>query len=161
MEKYMIINGFDNYAVSNYGNLKNIKNGRVLKLQVSKGGYHNYSLCQNGIKKNLIIHRLVAIYFIENPDNKPYVNHKDGNKLNNHYTNLEWVTAKENDTHARNTGLKNQSKPIIVKHIITNEEIVFNSISECSAILGINKGSIARVLNGKRKKCHNYNFKYL
>lgn len=161
MEKYIIINGFDNYAISNYGNVKNIKNGRLLKLQVSKNGYYNYSLCQNGIKKNLMVHRLVALYFIENPDNKPYVNHKDGNKLNNHYTNLEWVTAKENDTHARTTGLKNQNKPIIAKHIITNEEMVFSSISESSAILCINKGSIARVLSGKRKKCHNYNFKYL
>ena len=74
---------------------------------------------------------------------------------------MEWVTAKENDTHARTTGLKNQNKPIIAKHIITNEEMVFSSISESSAILCINKGSIARVLSGKRKKCHNYNFKYL
>lgn len=161
MERYIIVNGFDNYAISNYGNLKNIKSGKLIKLQKKSNGYYYYTLCQNGIKKSLLIHRLVALHFIENPNNKPYVNHKDGNKLNNYYANLEWVTAKENDTHARNTGLKDQNKPIIAKHITTNEKIVFNSIGECSAILGINKGSIARVLNGKRKKCHNYNFKYL
>ena len=51
--------------------------------------------------KNLSIHRAVAMMYVDNPDNKPFVNHIDENKLNNHYTNLEWVTASENSLHSR------------------------------------------------------------
>lgn len=161
MEKYMVINGFDNYAVSNYGNLKNIKTNRVLKLFKNKDGYITYVIKQNGIRTNFKIHRLVAIYFIDNINNKPYVNHLDGDKANNHYSNLEWCTAKENDTHARENGLKNQNKPIIAKNLVTGEEFVFYSIRECGRILGINVGSIHRVLKKCRNKCHNYTFKYI
>ena len=63
--------------------------------------YHGVYLCKTGIVKRVEIHRLVAIYFIPNPMNKPCVNHKDGNKYNNHFNNLEWVTHKENSTHAK------------------------------------------------------------
>lgn len=161
MEKYCIIENFDNYAVSNYGNIKNIKNGRILTPVVNKNGYYAYTFCQNGIRKNLKIHRLVALYFVENPNNYPYVNHKDGNKLNNNINNLEWCTPKYNDNHARKNGLKKQNKPIIAENILTNEVIIFDSISECGSILGINKGTIHKVLTGKRNKTHDYKFSYI
>lgn len=161
MEKYCVINGFDNYAISNYGNIKNVKNNKVLTPRISENGYKEYVFCQNGIRKNFKIHRLVALYFIDNPDKKPYVNHIDGDKLNNNVSNLEWCTAKENDEHARKTGLKDGNKPIVATNVITNESIVFNSVSEASGILGINKGTIHKVLQKKRNKTHNYFFEYL
>ena len=61
-------------------------------------------------KKTYMIHRLVAKYFCTNPHDKPVVNHKDGNKLNNNYSNLEWCTVAENNEHARDTGLHVQAR---------------------------------------------------
>lgn len=161
MEKFIIIEQFNNYAVSNFGRIKNVKNNKIMTLTKNKYGYMQYTFCQNNIKKTLRIHRLVALYFIDNPQNKPYVNHKDGNKENNNVENLEWCTAKENNVHARQSGLINQEKPILAENIITGERITFKSVSEASALLGINKGTISKVLHGKRNKTHNYKFTYI
>lgn len=161
MEKYIIINEFDNYGISNLGNIKNIKKKNVLTPYLNKSGYLTYTFCQNGIKKTFRIHRLVALYFIPNPENLPYVNHKDGDKTNNKVENLEWVTAKENDNHARKTGLKIQEKPIIAENITTKETIAFKSVTEAGAILGVNKGTISKVLNGKRNQTHGYRFYFI
>lgn len=161
MEKFVVIDGFDNYAVSNYGRIKNIKNGRILNPVKNNHGYMSYVFCQNGVKKGFRIHRLVALYFIENPLNLPYVNHIDGDKTNNHVDNLEWCTAKENDTHARLTGLKSQNKPVQAINVDNGESIIFNSVGEASGFLKINKGTIHKVLSGKRSKTHGYEFKYI
>jgi len=163
MEKFCIINGFDNYAISNYGRIKNIKNGRILKPCVNHNGYYSYVFCQNGIKKGFRIHRLVAIYHVPNPNNLPYVNHIDGDKLNNNANNLEWCTAKYNDTHARENNLKKQNKPILATNIETNEKNVFYSIGEASGIIGVNKGNIYRVLNHIKgcKQTRGYTFQYI
>lgn len=64
-------------------------------------GYQNVVLCKNGNSYNKIIHRLVAQAFIPNPNNLPEVNHKDGNKANNHVDNLEWITHRENVSHGK------------------------------------------------------------
>ena len=161
MEKYIVINEFDNYAISNLGNIKNIKKGNILTPYLNTNGYLTYTFCQNGVKKTFRLHRLVALYFIDNPNNLPYVNHKDGDKTNNKVENLEWCTAKENDTHARSSGLKNQEKPIIAKNIETNETLTFKSVTEAGAFLGINKGTISKVLNGKRNQTHGYKFYFI
>ena len=161
MEKYIVINEFDNYAISNLGNIKNIKKGNILTPYLNTNGYLTYTFCQNGIKKTFRLHRLVALYFIDNPNNLPYVNHKDGDKTNNKVENLEWCTAKENDAHARSSGLKNQEKPIIAKNIETNETLTFKSVTEAGAFLGINKGTISKVLNGKRHQTHGYKFYFI
>lgn len=68
--------------------------------------YPRYKIKINGKSKPIAVHRMVAETFIPNPNNKPYVNHKDGNKQNFHKNNLEWVTAQENNRHAINTGLR-------------------------------------------------------
>lgn len=107
--------GFEtHYEVSNLGNVRSIermvnnrlKTGlrkspqKILKASKSKSGYYIVSFCVDGVKSNQTIHRLVARAFIANELNKPQVNHKDGNKLNNHVNNLEWVTVSENGLHA-------------------------------------------------------------
>lgn len=68
-------------------------------------GYSTVRLCKDGVIKTHRIHRLVAQTFLENPENKPFVNHKDGNKRNNAVNNLEWATAEENTSHAITVGL--------------------------------------------------------
>lgn len=161
MEKFIVIDKFDNYAISNYGRIKNIKNGNILTPIQNPHGYMTYVFCQNGERKGFRIHRLVALYFIDNPMGLPYVNHIDGDKTNNNVKNLEWCTAKENDTHARLTGLKSQNKPIRACNILSSEVSTFYSIGEASSFLGINKGNIHRVLSGKTKKTHGYTFEYI
>lgn len=85
---------------------------RLLKVLLNNRGYLTVKL--NG--KTKMVHRLVAESFIANPENKPCVNHLDGNKLNNHVTNLEWNTVAENNAHARSTGLHVQAKGHKIKY---------------------------------------------
>lgn len=95
------------YEISSLGRLRRSDNKRLKSFDTFHGNYYAARLFTEGRSKKYLIHRLVAEAFIENPENKPQVNHKDGNKLNNTATNLEWVTAKENRQHAHDTGLCN------------------------------------------------------
>ena len=99
VEEYKdIIDYEDTYQISNFGNVRNKNTGRILKNCVSKRDNYNYiSLCKEGIRKDLKIHRLVAINFIENINKKEFVDHIDNNKQNNMTTNLRWATRQENN----------------------------------------------------------------
>ena len=94
------------YQISNYGAVKNIKINKLLTPLIDKNGYIIYSLVKNKKSSLFKAHRLVAETFIQNVENKPQVNHKDGNKKNNYVENLEWVTNGENSKHAWETKLK-------------------------------------------------------
>lgn len=108
------VEGYKNYIIYEDGRLwsKNVRKF-LIPFPISrrdKNGnkeYMAYKLSNNAKEKIFQVHRLVAIHFIPNPENKSEVNHKDGNKLNNHVDNLEWVTHTENVQHAFNTGLNN------------------------------------------------------
>lgn len=104
METWKDIKGFEGiYQISNMGRVKSFKadpNGRILSIKNSKGDYLNIVLCHGNKRRSVKVHRLVAEAFIPNPDNKPEVNHKDGNKQNNRVGNLEWATRIENQRHA-------------------------------------------------------------
>lgn len=86
--------------ISNYGNIKRESTGHIFPKYINHGGYYYCSLCDQGKKFVAKCHREVAKAFIENIDNKPCVNHKDGNKLNNNVDNLEWCTYRENSIHS-------------------------------------------------------------
>lgn len=96
MEIWKDIDGFDNYEVSTFGNVRNKNTGRVLKYQIDRGGYYWFGLTYDKKRYCKLIHRLVAQAFISNPDNKPEVDHKDGNKSNNNVDNLRFATRQEN-----------------------------------------------------------------
>ena len=99
------IEGF-NYKISRYSKVINKLSNKKIKPHLDKYGYLRINLYNNGINKKVYIHRLVALTFIPNPDNKPQVNHIDGNKQNNNISNLEWCTISENAKHAFKIGLR-------------------------------------------------------
>lgn len=108
MESWKDIPGWETlYQISNTGKVKSLyRYKKELKQSTTEKGYKYVSLPLNGKWCNKRVHVLVAIVFIPNPENKPFVNHKDGDKTNNNYWNLEWVTSSENTIHALTTGLK-------------------------------------------------------
>jgi hypothetical protein len=93
------------YEVSPTGLIRNKTTKKVRKHRVEKLGYCSVDLWNHNCMKRLKVHRMVAMAYLSNPDNKPQVNHKDGNKENNSVDNLEWCTAKENSAHAYKKGL--------------------------------------------------------
>jgi hypothetical protein len=103
-----------NYEVSDYGEVYSLQYGRPLILKQSEHkGYRRICLSKGNKRKQIGVHVLVARAFIPNPDNKPFVNHKDGNKRNNKVENLEWCSREENQKHSRdvlgNTNLGNRN----------------------------------------------------
>jgi hypothetical protein len=87
------------YIISSTGVIKSKKTSTIRKPWLHKGKWLRVSLYKNGVRRNERVHRLVAITFIPNPDNKPEINHIDLNKHNNSADNLEWVTSEENIRH--------------------------------------------------------------
>lgn len=101
MEIFKDIPGYeDQYRITSWGRVFNATSQRFLYPYITKKGYLRVDLYgPDGKRKHFKVHRLVANAFIPNPDGKPQVNHKDGNKQNNSITNLEWVTDEENKAH--------------------------------------------------------------
>lgn len=107
-EIYKQVIGYEGYyEISNHGNVRSTsyKGVKQLSPSIQRNGYLNVIFCIKQIKAHKTIHRLVAINFIDNPDNLPTVNHLDGNKLNNLVDNLEWCTVEHNNLHAKNNSL--------------------------------------------------------
>lgn len=105
-EVFKDIPSYPYYKISESGVVFSLRRNKFISKRVNYKGYEDCCLFVDGKIKTTKVHRLVALSFIVNTENKPQVNHIDGNKLNNHYLNLEWCTPKENISHAFNTGLK-------------------------------------------------------
>ena len=169
-----------NYEISNFGRLKSLSKIRytptghpyikaelILKLQNDKDGYHQYCMFIDTIGKiqTKRIHRLVAEAFHSNPENKAAVNHKDGNKKNNHYSNLEWNTRSENMQHAFVTGLKTASSGS--KHhnsrviLDTETGIFYDCIREAAQAKCINKYTLTNKLSEKHGHRNTTSFIYV
>ena len=175
MEKYIQIKDYELlYEISNFGNVRNFKTGRILKSNFVGKGYLAVQLSKNGIIKSFQVHRLVASTFILNPENKPQVNHIDGNKTNNHVDNLEWASASENIIHAyevlnRPPSVMKKSKEKVSKRItdpILQLNKNFNLINEfenakiASTISKVEYSSIRKCLKGSAKTAGNFIWKY-
>lgn len=163
------IDNYDDYQVSNFGRVKSFKKGkeRILKPSVAGRGYLFVVLCKNGIRKEMLIHRLVANAFIQNPDNLPCVNHKDENKQNNHVDNLEWCDAKYNlnyGTRNQRLGAKLTNGPLakrVAQYSLTRKLIkIWPSLIEAGR-QGFNQGHICSCCKGKRKSHKGYIWKYI
>ena len=155
------------YQVSNLGRVKSVKRGIILKPFQLPNGYLMVRLFNNKYT-NLLVHRLVAIHFISNPNNLPQVNHKDEDKTNNAVWNLEWVDAKSNSNHGtRNnkissklTNCQSTSKRIAQYTKDSNVIKVFPSAKEIERELGYRNYNIIRVCRGNRPYAYGYIWKY-
>jgi len=128
--------GYSNLLISKNGDVYIKKTmEKVNKILTQNDGYHFIVLNDNGKNECVLVHRLLALAYIPNPDNKPQVNHIDGNKHNNDLDNLEWVTASENMKHAYALGLNKGRKgiykePIYAHNPKTGDEIILYSTSD-------------------------------
>lgn len=137
------------YQVSNMGNVKSVRNNKILSQTNHNGGYKLVSISIDGNHKELTVHRLVALAFIPNPNGCRDVNHKDGNKANNSVENLEWVSHSENIKHSyRQLNQRRHHKP--VRCVETG--IIYLSCKEASDRTGINRGSINHAIRGMYKQ---------
>lgn len=114
-ENWKQISGYRTYWVSNRGSVKttdynHTKKEKKLNVFRNVSGYAACNLMQDGKRHRKLVHRLVCIAFIENPNGCPEVNHIDGNKMNNDVSNLEWCTSKQNSIHAHKSGLVKVAK---------------------------------------------------
>ncbi len=164
MEEWKTIAEASNYEVSNFGNIRNITTKKILKGRISKSGYYQVSIKIDVNQKfcNRYIHRLVAIYWIDNPNNKREVNHKDGNKLNNNINNLEWITPSENQKRRHKIGITKTSNRKVGKFTKQGELVVeYESIIAAALAERHPRVSIDNVLQGKNHTLCGYVWKYL
>lgn len=147
IEEYHQISKLPNYTISNMGNIRNSK-GVILSPFLTKNGYKKINILRQGY----YIHRLVAESFIPNPENKPQVNHIDGNKKNNCADNLEWVTNSENMKDAFRRNKKRSSHAIVIVEKYSGRK--FPSIIAAAKHFGLNPSTIAKsIKEGRGMDC--------
>lgn len=145
---------YSNYKINQKGQIIN-KHNTLLNYSVKNGYYSLELVSDEGKNKFILVHRLVASTFINNPDNHNVVNHKDENKLNNNVENLEWCTKKHNSAHSLGKKINQIDKE-------TNKIIkTFNSMQDVYRELGKTYGSsIRKVCNGKNNHAYGYKWSY-
>ena len=148
------------YEVSNLGNVRNKKNGKILKPRTRSDGYMVVQLCICGVSKTYYVHRLVATEFIENRFNLRCVNHIDENKQNNNVSNLEWCTAMINNNHGtRGKRIsKTLSRKVMQYDFDGNVVKIWGSVKEATETLKIR--NISQACRGLRKKAGGYKWGY-
>lgn len=141
------------YFITTDGKCKNQCTNKWLKGQVSKNGYLTYSIKINkDISKRLYAHRMVAETYIPKIKNKTEVNHIDGNKLNNHVTNLEWVNSSENKKHAINMRLYDNKLKTIYCFSEDRELVAtYRSVADASKVTGIGRSQLSVACNTNPK----------
>ena len=175
-QEAVFVSGFDStYYISKNGSLFSTKKSRCRKVDgyyllsgsVHANGYRYFSMMRDGKTIKIQAHRLVALAFIANPEDKPCINHIDGNKLNNELSNLEWVTHSENAFHAFACGLRKNVRPEasaasaksrssitqddavgIVDTLKQNPELTYRQIGD---MYGCKPNTVHRVVTGKQK----------
>lgn len=160
------------YEASNLGRIRSVerivrgrwgfsrRHSQILKQNNVHHGYRQVRFSIDGIKSQPLVHRLIAMTFISNPQNLPQVNHKDGNTENNCPENLEWCTAAYNSQH-RSRVLKKWVGHSKKKVICLDTGIVYESSHHASRDLGISQGGIFSVCQGRCKKANGLRFAFV
>ena len=167
------IKGYEgHYSINETGEIFNIQTGKKKKSSLGNHGYYVVDLFKNNKRKTYLVHRLVADAFLENPQKKRTVNHKDGNRQNNHIENLEWATYSENIKHsygelgrkAHMTGridkLNHNSKPVLMlslEGVLINK---FDSIMGAERKTGVLNNAIVAHLKGRSSQAGGYIWRY-
>jgi len=152
-EVWATIKGYEGlYEVSNYGNVRSLKFGKIKYLKPAKdgNGYNHVILCKNGQKKHFKVHRLVANAFIENPNNLPQINHINEVKTDNKASNLEWCDSKHNIRYSQARQVMGISKD-------GRKTILLEAVRD-GDLLGYKQSKISNAANGKfnKKDSHKY-----
>lgn len=150
------------YLIDENGIIYDTKKGnKIVSTRIDKDGYIICNLNNNQKRQQTYkVHRLVAFEFCENdePEIKTQINHKDENKQNNNYLNLEWVTPQYNINYGLRTtkAITNRKKSIILRNLNNGDVVKFDSLNIASRELGIDEGHLSDVINGKRKTVNGY-----
>ena len=161
VETFVEIEGFEKYEVSNLGRVRNIKSGRILKPHLNHNGYLKHHLYKHNKLKELFLHRIIAIAFIDNPEEKPQVNHIDENKLNNDLSNLEWCTVRENLIHGTRTKRVAEKLSQKVIQLDLNDNVLneFESMVQAGQETGVSRSNISSCCNGKLKSAGGFKWR--
>ena len=175
MKEWRKVKSNSNYSVSNDGEVRRDDTKHIKAPIRNRDGYDKVDLYEGGKRTTKRIHRLVGEAFIPNPENKPEINHKDGNKLNNHVSNLEWTTKRENIDHAVEHGLLNGRNPSYgmrgkknpnggahgkpVRIVETGE--IFKNIKECSVCKNCKARGITECLHGRQHTHRGFHFEFV
>ena len=178
MEEWRAIPGYEGlYEVSNHGGVRSLNYNHTgapkqLAFKHHKSGYSFVTLCKDKIHRNISVHILVALAFVPNPSGKPQVNHKDGDRGNNCFDNLEWVTTSENIRHSfavlgktsptkGRIGKSHYAAKAVFQYALTGEFVKeWGCISDAAREIGCNPCQIINNIKGRNKTCHGYMWRF-